>query len=474
MEELQPRMFSFNSPFGACETCDGLGVEMRIDEGLIIPTPSLSISEGAIAIYRNVVDGWRGQYLEAVAQHAGFDVNTPICELSKQQYNILMYGTEDKIKFNFVMKGGDAQWSHHGGWEGLLPQTERLYKQTESDYRRREIEKFMRVSPCPTCQGKRLKQKILAVKVENHNISDLTDMSILEAKEFFKELDLTERQLTIARSILREIDSRLSFLVKVGLGYLTLSRSAGSLSGGEAQRIRLATQIGTNLTGVLYILDEPSIGLHQRDNQKLIETLEDLRDLGNTLLVVEHDEDTILAADHVVDLGPGAGVEGGVIVAEGPPESIASFPDSLTGDYLSRRKTIDIPRQRRLPKGFMHLTGCAANNLKNIDVRFPLGGLTLITGVSGSGKSTLVYEILYRALMNKIHHSTVLPGKHQNLSFDQPVDKVVVIDQSPIGRTPRSNPATYTKLFDDIRKVFAEMKEARIRGYKAGRGSFFL
>jgi excinuclease ABC subunit A len=471
-EELQPRMFSFNSPFGACEACHGLGIKMDFDPDLIIPDKNLCIADGALAIYRNAVDGWRGQYVGAVAKYFGFDVFTPIKDLTKTQYDVLMHGSNKKIKFTLTMKNGDANWSHMGQWEGLLPQSERLYKQTQSDYRRRELEKFMRISPCPVCDGKRLKEKILAVKIGEESIIDVTDMSIKKCIAFFEQLSLTGKEFQIARQILKEIKARLQFLDKVGLNYLTLSRSAGTLSGGEAQRIRLATQIGSNLMGVLYILDEPSIGLHQSDNQRLIDTLHRLRDIGNTLIVVEHDEETIRKADYVIDMGPGAGLHGGEVVAIGPPTQIEQNLHSLTGKYLAGTLSIPEPLKRRETKEFIKLKGCKENNLKNIDVNIPIGLLTLVTGVSGSGKSTLVTEILYKGMMQRLHNSRIRAGAHDEILLDTPIDKVIVIDQSPIGKTPRSNPATYTKVFDEIRKIFAETAEARLRGYKPGRFSF--
>ena len=471
-EELQPRMFSFNSPFGACEECNGLGFRMEFDPDLIIPDQEKSISDGAVATYRNFLDGYRIQYLAAVAAHFGFDIFTPIRDLTEKQYNALMYGSTETIRFDMRMKDGEAHWSHKGKWEGLLPQAERLYKQTKSEYRQKELEKFMRISDCPACHGRRLKEKVLAVKVGDKSIVDVTGLSITGCLAFFHDLDLTPREQEIARLVIKEIKSRLTFLEQVGLGYLTLSRSAGTLSGGEAQRIRLATQIGSNLMGVLYVLDEPSIGLHQRDNHRLIETLQKLRDLGNTLVVVEHDEDTIRMADYVVDMGPGAGIHGGRVVAEGTPDEIEKNPDSLTGRYLARTEIIPIPPVRRTTDQYIHLTGCRQNNLKDVSAEIPIGLFTVITGMSGSGKSTLIYDTLYRALMKEIHHSRMQPGTYDALTFDTPVDKVIVIDQSPIGRTPRSNPATYTKLFDEIRRVFAETKEAKMRGYKPGRFSF--
>ncbi|MGB4234970.1 MAG: excinuclease ABC subunit UvrA [Methanoregulaceae archaeon] len=473
-EELQPRMFSFNSPFGACEECNGLGFRMDFDPDLIIPDRSLSIADGAVALYRNFLDGYRSQYLAAVARHHGFSIFTPIKDLTEDQYNAVMFGSSDRIRFSMRARNGDAHWAHTGEWEGLVPQSERLYHQTQSEYRKRELEKFMRVSPCTVCGGKRLKAKILAVRIHDRSIVDITDLPVTSCIRFFRDLDLTEKEHEIARQILKEITSRLDFLEKVGLGYLTLSRNAGTLSGGEAQRIRLATQIGSNLMGVLYVLDEPSIGLHQKDNQKLIDTLRRLRDLGNTLVVVEHDEDTIRGADYVVDMGPGAGLHGGHVVAEGTPAQIAANRASLTGQYLAGTLAIETPLQRRPHERWLRITGCRENNLKDITVEIPLGVFTVVTGVSGSGKSTLIYDTLYHALQNKLYHSRVTPGAYRSLELDSAIDRVIVIDQSPIGRTPRSNPVTYTKVFDEIRRVFAETKEAKLRGYKPGRFSFNL
>ncbi|MDG6229799.1 MAG: excinuclease ABC subunit UvrA, partial [Candidatus Thermoplasmatota archaeon] len=471
-EELQPRMFSFNSPFGACETCHGLGIKMEFDPDLIIPDKTKSIADGAIKLYKGIRDRWRIKYLGAVAQHFDFDIFTPIEFLNEEQYDALMYGSSEIISFNVSMKQGQTKWSGSKRWEGLIPQSERLYKQTESDYRRRDLEKFMRVLPCPSCQGKRLKSKALSVRITEKTIADVTDMSIRDAILFFKTMILSEKKQEIAWQILKEIKERLDFLDNVGLGYLTLSRNAGTLSGGEAQRIRLATQIGSNLMGVIYILDEPSIGLHQKDNKKLIDTLLHLRDIGNTLIVVEHDEETIRSADHVIDIGPGAGIHGGHIVAEGTPKEIADHPTSLTGKYLSGTLCIDIPDKRRPVNHFLHILGCKEHNLKNIDVHIPLETFTLITGVSGSGKSTLVYDILYAGLRQRLYDPRVRPGNHECISSDRIIDKVVVIDQSPIGRTPRSNPATYTKVFDPIRQLFSQTHEAKKRGYEPGRFSF--
>jgi excinuclease ABC subunit A len=471
-EELQPRMFSFNSPFGACEECHGLGVKMEFDPDLIIPDKARCLADGAVAPYRNPMDGFRGQYLATVAKHFGFSVLTPIKDLTEEQYNALMYGSAERMKFSMSMKNGDAHWSHTGEWEGLLPQTARLYAQTQSEYRKRELESYMRVFDCPACNGKRLKEKVLAVRINGKSIIDVTDLSVTGCLAFFAGLNLTDKEAEIARQIIKEINSRLEFLEKVGLGYLTLSRNSGTLSGGEAQRIRLATQIGSNLMGVLYVLDEPSIGLHQRDNRKLIETLRTLRDLGNTLIVVEHDEDMIRSADHVIDMGPGAGLHGGELVAEGNPKAIEKNKKSLTGQYLAGIKKIETPRNRRKAEKHITIKGCRENNLRNIDVKFPVGLFTVITGVSGSGKSTLVYETLYKGMMQILHGSREQVGKHAGIEFGSAIDKVIVIDQSPIGKTPRSNPATYTKVFDEIRAVFAETKEAKMRGYKPGRFSF--
>jgi excinuclease ABC subunit A len=471
-EELQPRMFSFNSPFGACESCHGLGIKMEFDPDLIIPNKELSIADGAIALYKTIRDSWRNNYLGAVAKHYGFDIFTPIQNLNNRQYRAIMYGSSDSIQFNLVMKNGDAHYSHIGTWEGLIPQSERLYKQTESEYRRQDMERFMRISPCPVCNGKRLKSKILSVKIARKSIVDIADMSIKQSLEFFETVKLTKKEEEIAHLILKEIKARLKFLDNVGLNYLTLSRNAGTLSGGESQRIRLATQIGSNLVGVLYILDEPSVGLHQRDNKKLIQTLQRLRDLGNTLIVVEHDEETIRHADYVIDMGPGAGIHGGRIIAQGTPKEIERNPRSLTGQYLSGKLAIEIPDSRRPAGNYIHVKGCKENNLKNIDVNIPIGVFTVITGVSGSGKSTLIYEILYKGLMRRLHESRDLPGKHDGIVFDSEIDKVIVIDQSPIGKTPRSNPATYTKVFDEIRNIFTKVPEAKLRGYKSGRFSF--
>jgi excinuclease ABC subunit A len=467
-EELQPRMFSFNTPQGACESCHGIGYKQEIDPDLVIPDKSLSILDGAIAIYGKMDFSWRARQLQQVGKHYGFDLVTPINKFTKDQYNILMYGATDPL---------DCEWKEgvtmhmENGWEGIIPQSMRLYHQTESDYRRRELEKFMVKKVCNKCKGKRLKESSLSVKINKKNIIDVTDMSVEKAIEFFKKIELTEKQKVIAKQVLKEINSRLDFLKNVGLSYLNLSRSAGTLSGGEAQRIRLATQLGSNLTGVLYVLDEPSIGLHQRDNSKLIETLHRLRDLGNTLIVVEHDEETIEKSDYIVDIGPGAGVFGGEITALGTLSEIKKSKKSITADYLTGRKKIDFKKERRTPNGFIEIKGAKQNNLKNINVKIPTGVMSLVTGVSGSGKSTLIHNILYKSLMKKIYKSKVTPGKHKSVEADN-IRKVIVIDQAPIGKTPRSNPATYTKVFDEIRYLFAKTKEAKLRGYQPGRFSF--
>ncbi len=469
-EDVEPRMFSFNSPFGACETCHGLGFKMEFDPDLIVPDKTKSIADGAVAIYNNLVDGWRGQQLANVAKHLGFSILTPVKDLTKKQFNVLMYGTEDAIHYEY--KSESMHFEKDGKWEGIIPQHERLYRQTTSDYRKEDMEKYMLTSDCPSCKGKRLKDKVLSVLIDKRSIIDVTDLSIQKSQAFFKSLKLTKKQEEIAKQVLKEINARLQFLTDVGLGYLTLSRATGTLSGGEAQRIRLATQIGSNLMGVLYILDEPSIGLHQRDNDRLITTLNRLRDLGNTVLVVEHDEDTIRAADHVIDIGPGAGIHGGHVVAQGTPDDIAKNKESLTGRYLAGHRCIETPKHRRTAKGHITIKGAKENNLKNIEVKIPQNTFTVVTGVSGSGKSTLINDILYKSFAKQIYGSKERPGEHKEIVCSPEIDKVIVIDQSPIGRTPRSNPATYTKVFDEVRKILALTKEAKVRGYKEGRFSF--
>ena len=468
-EELQPRMFSFNSPFGACEECHGIGVKIEFDPDLIIPDKSLSILDGAIKVYGKMEGTWRNQQIAVIGKKVGFKMTTPLNQYKPEALEALLYGSDKPIK-GFWSSG--AQMHFPDGWEGIIPQQERLYRETTSDYRKRELERYMRRLPCPECHGKKLKDKVLSVRINEKNIIEITDLSIQKAQEFFDNIKLNNKQEQIAKQILKEVKERLSFLNNVGLSYLTLSRSAGTLSGGEAQRIRLATQIGSNLTGVLYVLDEPSIGLHQRDNNRLINTLHKLRDLGNTLIVVEHDEDTIKHADHVIDIGPGAGIHGGRIIGEGTPKEIAKNKTSLTGQYLAGKEFIKIPKEKRKKWLPIKIYGCEENNLKNIDVEIPTKCLTLVTGVSGSGKSTLINEILYKGMMKKLHNSKEAPGKHNEIKTASNIDKVIVIDQSPIGRTPRSNPATYTGMFDEIRRLYSETKESRMRGYMPGRFSF--
>jgi excinuclease ABC subunit A len=470
-ESLEPRMFSFNSPYGACPQCHGLGNTMEMSENLVIPDKNKSIMDGAIAVYGKMDLSWRIQQLAAVGKKSGFDVFTPIKEFSKKQLDVLLYGTSEPITGSW--SNGANMWMRNG-WEGIIPQTMRLYRQTESEGRKEAIMKFMKSSPCNACKGKRLRPVVLAVKILNKSIMDITGLSIEEAADFFAKLpsQLKGMEITIAKQILKEINERLGFLNNVGLGYLTLSRATRTLSGGEAQRIRLATQIGSNLMGVLYILDEPSIGLHHRDNKKLINTLHKLRDIGNTLIVVEHDEDTILNADYIVDMGPGAGIHGGHIVCQGINSEIMKCKTSLTGKYLSGKLTIGVPQERRKPIGFINIDGAKENNLKSLSVNFPLGVLCGITGVSGSGKSTLMNLTLMPALRKECNERVDKIGKHNTIKVPSFVHNVIVINQEPIGKTPRSNPATYTKLFDEIRKLFAITKEAKVRGYQPGRFSF--
>ncbi|MED4942069.1 excinuclease ABC subunit UvrA [Heyndrickxia coagulans] len=473
IDKLEPRMFSFNSPFGACPECDGLGAKLEVDPSLVIPDASLTLNEGAIAPWEPISSQYYPQLLKAVCEHFGIDMDTPVKDLPKHQMEIILYGSgNERIYFHYENDFGQVR-DNMIQFEGVLNNIERRYRETSSDFTREQMERYMAQQPCPKCKGYRLKPESLAVKVGGKHISEVTDYSIAEARSFFAHLELTEKEQAIARLILREIESRLGFLVNVGLDYLTLSRSAGTLSGGEAQRIRLATQIGSRLTGVLYILDEPSIGLHQRDNDRLIATLRQMADIGNTLIVVEHDEDTMLAADYLIDIGPGAGVHGGKVVAAGTPREVMKNPDSLTGQYLSGKKFIPIPPERRKGDGrFVEIRGAKENNLKNINVKFPLGLFIAVTGVSGSGKSTLVNEILHKALAQKLQRAKAKPGAYKEIKGIEHLDKVIDIDQSPIGRTPRSNPATYTGVFDDIRDVFASTNEAKIRGYKKGRFSF--
>ncbi len=475
-EEIEPRSFSFNNPFGACPVCHGLGFKMEFSPDLMIPDPALSINQGAIA-----VNGWQSasepgsfthQMLEALALEYDFSLDTPFKDYPKNIKDLLIYGKDSRsVKVHY--KGQRGVGVYDVVFEGLIRNVERRYRETGSELTRQEYENFMSITPCNECGGRRLKKESLAVTVGGKNISEVCDYSISVLRDFMQNLQLNAQQHLIGDQILKEINSRLGFLVDVGLEYLTLSRSAGSLSGGESQRIRLATQIGSGLVGVVYILDEPSIGLHQRDNDKLLAALMHLRDLGNTLIVVEHDEDTMRQADWIVDIGPGAGEHGGRLVAEGTAEDIMKVPESITGAYLSGRMKIPVPAQRKKPAGFLHIIGAAQNNLKHIDVDIPLGVLTVVTGVSGSGKSSLVNEVLYRRLARELNHARVIrPGKHDDITGMEQLDKVINIDQSPIGRTPRSNPATYTGVFDMIRTLFAATKDAKERGYRKGRFSF--
>lgn len=468
--ELEPRLFSFNAPQGACETCSGLGTRMEIDPELVL-SPNLTISEGAIRPYNRVMEkGYRIKLLEKVAKRHGFSTKVPTKNLSKEAIDIILYGTRTDEKYPIEMNGR----VYNMNFEGVIPNLERRHRDTGSEFQRKDIERFMRVRKCQTCGGKRLKPVVLAVTVAGLNIVEICDLAIDEAVELFKNLELNEQQKFISTQILKEISSRLGFMNNVGLNYLELSRAANTLSGGEAQRIRLATQIGSGLQGVLYVLDEPSIGLHQRDNDKLIATLKNLRDLNNTVLVVEHDEDTIRAADWLVDVGPGAGVNGGMIVASGTPDEVSKNPKSLTGQFLSGKDKIQTPKKRRKIQKNEKLVikNARENNLKNIDVEIPLGVMTVVSGVSGSGKSTLVNEILSKELLSRKHRAQEVPGAHDEILGLEKLDKAIVIDQSAIGRTPRSNPATYTGAFTQIREIFAGTPEANIRGYKAGRFSF--
>ena len=475
IEEIEPRSFSFNNPFGACPECFGLGYKMEFDEDLMIPDKSLSISEGAVAVtgWQSCTDKSSFTYaiLDALSKEYQFDLDTPFEEYPKKIHDILIYGTDGK-KVKVHYKGQRGEGTYDVAFEGLIRNVERRYRETGSETMRAEYESFMQITPCRECGGQRLKKDALAVTVGGKNIYEVTSMSITKLQKFVSALELTKTQELIGGQILKEIRARLQFLLDVGLEYLTLSRNTGSLSGGEAQRIRLATQIGSGLVGVAYILDEPSIGLHQRDNDKLLGTLKHLRDLGNTLIVVEHDEDTMMAADQIIDIGPGAGEHGGELVAQGTAQEIMAVERSITGAYLSGRIKIPVPEKRAVPTGWIKVVGAAENNLKNIDVAFPLGVMTCVTGVSGSGKSSLVNEILYKSMAKKLNRARVIPGKHKRIEGLEQLDKVIAIDQSPIGRTPRSNPATYTGVFDLIRDLFASTADAKAKGYKKGRFSF--
>ena len=474
IEELTPRMFSFNNPYGSCPTCTGLGVLSKIDPDVIVPDRSLSLNEGAIR-----VSGWDSSgsdtmahmYLEALAEAYGFSLDTPFDQLPEAAVNAILYGTRgEKIRVKYERESGSGTFN--APFEGIVTNLERRYRETTSDSMKGVYESYMSSVPCPDCKGRRLRREALAVTINGRNIAEISELPIREAHDFFVQLKLTEKENAIAHQVRKEVQSRLSFLASVGLDYLTLARSAASLSGGEAQRIRLATQIGSSLVGVLYILDEPSIGLHQCDNARLLDTLKRLRDIGNTLIVVEHDEETMLAADTIVDIGPGAGTQGGKIIACGTPQEIMANPDSLTGQYLSGKRSVPIPAARRKPSGWLTVRKARENNLKGINVKFPLGVITCVTGVSGSGKSSLVNEILFKSLSHTLNRSQLRAGAHDGIDGVDQLDKVIAIDQSPIGRTPRSNPATYTGLFDLIRDVFASTPDAKARGYRANRFSF--
>lgn len=470
---LEPRMFSFNSPFGACPSCDGLGMKKEVDVNLVIPDKDLTLNQHAIAAWQPTSSQYYPQLLACVCQHYGIDMDTPVKDIPSGLMDKILHGSDgEKIHFHYENEFGQVR-DNEVEFEGVLRNVERRYRDSSSEYVREQMEKYMAEHACTSCKGYRLKKETLAVLIDGKHIGEVTAYSIEESLAFFNSLNLSEKEMQIAHLIFREINERLGFLVNVGLDYLTLSRTAGTLSGGEAQRIRLATQIGSRLTGVLYILDEPSIGLHQRDNDRLIGTLKNMRDIGNTLIVVEHDEDTMLAADYLIDVGPGAGIHGGEIIAAGKPAEVIENPHSLTGQYLSGKKFIALPLERRKPDDrYIEIKGAKENNLKNISVKFPLGLFMAVTGVSGSGKSTLINEILHKTLAQKLNRAKSKPGAYQSITGIEYLEKVIDIDQSPIGRTPRSNPATYTGVFDDIRDVFATTNEAKVRGYKKGRFSF--
>ncbi|MCM3410326.1 excinuclease ABC subunit UvrA [Metabacillus litoralis] len=471
--ELEPRMFSFNSPFGACPECDGLGSKLKVDLDLVIPNKDLTLKQHAIAPWEPTSSQYYPQMLEAVCNHYGIDMDIPVKDIPKHLLDKILYGSDgEEIYFRYENDFGQIR-ENYIQFEGVIRNVERRYKETSSDFIREQMEKYMGQQNCPTCKGHRLKKESLAVLIQGNHVGELTKLSVQDSLKFFQNLSLTEKEMTIANLILKEISERLGFLNNVGLDYLTLNRAAGTLSGGEAQRIRLATQIGSRLTGVLYILDEPSIGLHQRDNDRLIQTLQNMRDIGNTLIVVEHDEDTMIAADYLIDIGPGAGIHGGQVISAGTPEEVMSDENSLTGQYLSGKKFIPLPYERKKPDGrCIEIKGAKENNLRNVNVKFPLGMFIAVTGVSGSGKSTLVNEVLHKSLAQKLHNAKAKPGEHKEIKGIEQLEKVIDIDQSPIGRTPRSNPATYTGVFDDIRDVFATTNEAKVRGYKKGRFSF--
>ncbi|MGI6649330.1 MAG: excinuclease ABC subunit UvrA [Bacillota bacterium] len=473
LEEITPRMFSFNTPYGACPDCGGLGMKMEVDPALVVPDHEKSIAGGGIAPLANYNGIYLYQFLESLAAHYGFSTQVPLKELDPEHLKLVLYGAgKEKIRFQYRNSAGEVS-TYAGYWEGVINTLARRHRETQSEWSRQEIERYMSTRCCPECRGARLRPESLAVRVGSLNIYELTRLSVIEVQNYLAGLALTEREQTIGYQVLKEIRERLGFMMNVGLDYLTLDRAAGTLSGGEAQRIRLATQIGSSLMGVLYILDEPSIGLHQRDNDRLIATLKRLRDLGNTLIVVEHDEDTIREADYLVDMGPGAGALGGQVVAQGTLEDLMAVPESVTGQYFSGRKEIPRPEQRRPGNGkWLEIQGARENNLKNISVRIPLGVFTCVTGVSGSGKSTLINEILYKKLAQVLHRASTRPGEHDAIQGLEYVDKVIDIDQSPIGRTPRSNAATYTGVFDSIRELFTQTTESRVRGYRAGRFSF--